>query len=617
MVCQCKIKLMKKPSRLPPPPPPPPKSTIPSYNYYNGPDSEYSEGPISVQSVPHALIQRSFSPSVGYNSARSESGIYYSATMSLRSECSSTCCNQCYPSTRATCCNESQHSIESAPPVPRVRIFRPKISISPKPELKNKNDRPRPRYRCNSLNYRRHIEQHIERVSKYLKDRRERLNECESDISARKLRPQDVESVKKMLASKETRYLRSLRTRLSPKDFEEIKELGSGYIGNVWLVKKREDRFNSFSDKPNLYAMKKLRKTQVFQQNHMAHVMAERDILAEADNEWIVKLYYSFQDEKYLYFILEYIPGGDMMNLLYQQNVFPEEWARFYIAEISLALQFVHDMNFIHRDIKPDNILIDAKGHIKLTDFGLCRGNRWTHDLSYYRDDQHVDNNNHDEHPTITTALSRREIEHSLRRRTPSLVGSPNYIAPEVLKQESTNEILCDWWSVGVILYEMVIGYCPFIDLEKLKAHEYNPEFDPPDRIQWRILNWRKHLAFPSPNDPNAPPLMADVNGIKRYISRETRDLIERWLCEPNDRLCQFGISDIQDHPFFRGINWQQIRSMPAPYVPELSDELDTRHFDNASVPFGREATIGPGSEARMSMNDFTYRSFWNRPRSD
>lgn len=112
---------------------------------------------------------------------------------------------------------------------------------------------------------------------------------------------------------------------------------------------------------------------------------AERDILAEADNEWVVRLYYSFQDRESLYFVMDYIPGGDMMSLLIRMGVFPEGLACFYVAELTLAIESVHKMGFIHRDIKPDNILIDLDGHIKLTDFGLCTGFRWTHNSKYYQ----------------------------------------------------------------------------------------------------------------------------------------------------------------------------------------------------------------------------------------
>lgn len=117
----------------------------------------------------------------------------------------------------------------------------------------------------------------------------------------------------------------------------------------------------------------------------VAHVKAERDILAEADNEWVVRLYYSFQDRESLYFVMDYIPGGDMMSLLIRMGVFPEGLACFYVAELTLAIESVHKMGFIHRDIKPDNILIDLDGHIKLTDFGLCTGFRWTHNSKYYQ----------------------------------------------------------------------------------------------------------------------------------------------------------------------------------------------------------------------------------------
>ena len=468
--------------------------------------------------------------------------------------------------------------------------------------------------KCKPAEYRRHVEQHIERVFKYLRDRQKRLEEREADILANISKSEDQMSMKKALALKETTYLRSLRARLGPDDFIEIERLGYGYIGKVTLVRKRS---GSFSDRPKFYAMKKMKKSQVFRQNQMAHVKAERDILAEAHNEWIVKLFYSFQDEKFLYFILEYIPGGDMMNLLCKFNVFPEDWARFYIAEISVALQFVHDMKFIHRDIKPDNILIDASGHIKLTDFGLCTGFRWTHDLNYYKDDT---NGSIEDHPTITKALTRREILHSLKKRQLSLVGSPAYIAPEVLRQNSVNERLCDWWSVGVILYEMAIGYTPFIDLEALKRKQYVHTADPPIRIQERIVNWKKYLAFPSPYDPNSPPAYSPFNyrkfdnkgvEVPYYISDDTKSLIRGLLCDPADRLCQNGIEDIKGHRFFSGIDWDGIRKMKPPFVPELKNEYDTRHFES-SQEWGKEtdATLGPHFESRMPMNDFTYRCF-------
>lgn len=187
----------------------------------------------------------------------------------------------------------------------------------------------------------------------------------------------EQEQMRKILYQKESNYNRLKRAKMDKSMFVKIKTLGIGAFGEVCLACK--------VDTHALYAMKTLRKKDVLNRNQVAHVKAERDILAEADNEWVVKLYYSFQDKDSLYFVMDYIPGGDMMSLLIRMEVFPEHLARFYIAELTLAIESVHKMGFIHRDIKPDNILIDLDGHIKLTDFGLCTGFRWTHNSKYYQ----------------------------------------------------------------------------------------------------------------------------------------------------------------------------------------------------------------------------------------
>lgn len=193
----------------------------------------------------------------------------------------------------------------------------------------------------------------------------------------------EQEQMRKILYQKESNYNRLKRAKMDKSMFVKIKTLGIGAFGEVCLACK--------VDTHALYAMKTLRKKDVLNRNQVAHVKAERDILAEADNEWVVKLYYSFQDKDSLYFVMDYIPGGDMMSLLIRMEIFPEHLARFYIAELTLAIESVHKMGFIHRDIKPDNILIDLDGHIKLTDFGLCTGFRWTHNSKYYQKGTVVD----------------------------------------------------------------------------------------------------------------------------------------------------------------------------------------------------------------------------------
>ncbi len=228
-----------------------------------------------------------------------------------------------------------------------------------------------------------YIEQHLENVLKTHKERMHRKIQLENEMAKVGLTEEAQDQMRKMLLQKESNYIRLKRAKMDKSMFEKIKTLGIGAFGEVALCRKKDNRA--------LYAMKTLRKQDVLQRNQAAHVKAERDILAEADNEWVVKLYYSFQDKSNLYFIMDYIPGGDMMSLLIKKGIFDEPLSRFYIAELVLAIESVHTMGFIHRDIKPDNILIDRDGHIKLTDFGLCTGFRWTHDSKYYQKGKFLD----------------------------------------------------------------------------------------------------------------------------------------------------------------------------------------------------------------------------------
>lgn len=221
------------------------------------------------------------------------------------------------------------------------------------------------------------MEQHVENVIKSYKQRMNRKMQLEMEMNKIGLSYETQCQMRRMLSQKESNYIRLKRAKMDKSMFTQIKHIGVGAFGEVTLVRK--------IDTKHLYAMKTLRKADVLKRNQVAHVKAERDILAEADNEWVVKLYYSFQDKDNLYFVMDYIPGGDLMSLLIKLGIFEENLARFYIAELTCAVESVHKMGFIHRDIKPDNILIDRDGHIKLTDFGLCTGFRWTHNSKYYQ----------------------------------------------------------------------------------------------------------------------------------------------------------------------------------------------------------------------------------------
>ncbi|KAJ1359921.1 Serine/threonine-protein kinase sax-1 [Parelaphostrongylus tenuis] len=187
----------------------------------------------------------------------------------------------------------------------------------------------------------------------------------------------EKEKRRKIQYAKETDFLRLKRTRLEVTDFESLKVIGRGAFGEVRLVQK--------IDSGHIYAMKILRKSEMLEKEQTAHVRAERDILSEADCEWVVKMYYSFQDFANLYLVMEFLPGGDMTTLLIKKDTLSEEAAQFYIAEATLAIQFIHNLGFIHRDVKPDNLLLDARGHVKLSDFGLCTGLKKIHRTEHYR----------------------------------------------------------------------------------------------------------------------------------------------------------------------------------------------------------------------------------------
>ncbi|KAJ8920544.1 hypothetical protein NQ315_005413 [Exocentrus adspersus] len=435
------------------------------------------------------------------------------------------------------------------------------------------------------------MEQHIENVIKSYRQRLFRRIQLEKEMNKIGLSPDAQEQMRKMLSQKESNYIRLKRAKMDKSMFVRIKPIGVGAFGEVTLVRK--------IDTNHLYAMKTLRKSDVLKRNQVAHVKAERDILAEADNEWVVKLYYSFQDSDILYFVMDYIPGGDLMSLLIKLGIFEERLARFYIAELTCAVESVHKMGFIHRDIKPDNILIDKDGHIKLTDFGLCTGFRWTHNSKYYQ--PNGDHNRQDSMDPIDDwneeckCKSLKPLERRRRREhrclAHSLVGTPNYIAPEVLQRTGYTHV-CDWWSVGVILYEMLVGQPPFLA-------------NTPAETQFKVINWETTLQIPK----------------QAKLSKESTDLILKLCCSADKRLGK-NASEVKSHPFFKDIDFEKgLRRQPAPHKPRIEYPTDTSNFDPIDPDKLRNSTSLESSTSEELLDnsklfhgffEFTFRRFFD-----
>ena len=346
-----------------------------------------------------------------------------------------------------------------------------------------------------------------------------------------------------------------------------MKVIGKGAFGEVRLVKK--------NDTGKIYAMKSLRKSEMFKKDQvrpscaspatlpvadegpgctqLAHVRAERDVLAESNSPWVVQLYYSFQDAMYLYLLMEFLPGGDLMTMLIKYDTFSEDVTRFYIAECVLAIEAVHKLGFIHRDIKPDNILIDREGHVKLSDFGLSTGFHKQHDSAYYQrlfegnGNSSVPPNNGRNSVAINsinlTVSSKDAIatwKANRRKLAYSTVGTPDYIAPEIFLQQGYGQE-CDWWSLGAIMFECLVGYPPFCSEN---AHD----------TYRKIIDWRNQLYFPD-----------DVR-----LSHEAEDMIRRMITGHETRLGRNSADDIKSHPFFNGVDWSTIRNIEAPFKPVL-----------------------------------------------
>ena len=352
---------------------------------------------------------------------------------------------------------------------------------------------------------------------------------------AKKKPDQLIEKNNTQEENKETSEL--VTVKLSYQDFEPLKLIGTGSFGKVLLVK--------YNSNNNLYAMKVLNKSQIKLKKQEENTKNERDLMVKLNNPFILSIKFAFQDESKLYIVSEFLQGGDLFYHLHHSTInLTEEVAKFYIIELILGLEFLHQNNVIFRDLKPENILLDSEGHIRISDFGLSK------------------------------------ILENSRDKAYTLCGTLKYLAPEILKNKGYEKSV-DWWSLGCIFYEMLMGHLPF----KINGNVIDPEV------------FEEKIKF---ND-NMNPLLVD--------------LISQLLAVNPKKRIGYGDSDakkIKEHQYFIDVDWNKYlnKEIEPPFVPKLDGDMDLRYFDKSFTdePVNSDrATIMSGSNRTSEYNGFTY----------
>ncbi|KAK4502719.1 hypothetical protein PRZ48_006145 [Zasmidium cellare] len=292
-----------------------------------------------------------------------------------------------------------------------------------------------------------------------------------------------------------TNPLRETKGKYTLNDFTISRTLGTGSFGRVHLVQSKHNQ--------RFYAVKVLKKAQVIKMKQVEHTNDERKMLQRCRHPFLITLWGTWQDSKNLYMVMDFIEGGELFSLLRKSQRFPNPVAKFYAAEVTLALDYLHSMNIIYRDLKPENLLLDRHGHIKITDFGFAK-----------------------EVPDITWTLC----------------GTPDYLAPEVVSSKGYNKSV-DWWSLGILIFEMLAGFTPFWDAGS------------PLKIYENILKGRVKY----------PP----------YIHPDAQDLLSKLItADLTKRLGNLhgGSKDVMTHPWFAEVTWDRLakKDIDAPYVPPV-----------------------------------------------
>ncbi|XP_015375703.1 PREDICTED: cGMP-dependent protein kinase, isozyme 2 forms cD5/T2-like [Diuraphis noxia] len=286
-------------------------------------------------------------------------------------------------------------------------------------------------------------------------------------------------------------------------DLQVLATLGVGGFGRVELVQVNNDTSRSF-------ALKQMKKSQIVETRQQQHIMSEKEIMGEANCEFIVKLFKTFKDQKYLYMLMESCLGGELWTILRDKGHFDDSTTRFYTGCVVEAFDYLHSRNIIYRDLKPENLLLDITGYVKLVDFGFAK-----------------------------------KLQNG--RKTWTFCGTPEYVAPEVILNRG-HDISADYWSLGVLMFELLTGTPPFTGADPMKTYNI-------------ILKGIDAIEFP------------------RNITRNARVLIKK-LCRDNpaERL-----TEVQKHKWFDGFNWEGLRNrtLTPPILPKVRSAIDTSNFDN------------------------------------
>ncbi len=292
--------------------------------------------------------------------------------------------------------------------------------------------------------------------------------------------------------------------------FDILRTLGKGYFGRVFLVEKKDDK--------ELYALKVISKLDIIKRNFFENLRNEKKIMEKVQNPFVVNLEYCFASPSYIFFAMKFKQGGELYHHLRKTTRFPESTAKFYACQILQGLIYLHSMNIMYRDMKPENILLDESGNVSLADFGISKV---------------------------------LDIKESAK----SFVGTPEYVAPEIILQKGHNKSV-DIWCFGILLYEMVYGLPPF----------YN-------KNQNMMLNWVVKL------DPTFPKMFK--------ISEELEDLIKKCLQkDPKDRLGYENTEDVTKHEWFKDVDWDKVNSLELepPIKPEIRDKFDIDNFNKEVI---------------------------------